>query len=230
VLSVDLALFVGVGADLGAGAGLLELDAFPCVVDGDAAGAATLAAAGLLVTGVGAGFDAEAMFAGRGFEPVDLIVVAAVSLVLPAAGVAAVEGLVAETAVGAGAGALAEAESTTTAGALGGAGGGAEGGAAGGIPFVAGGIGEIGCGAGSLAVATSGRFTAVVRALGTVPRPTGKSLSSFSGGRPGNALSGTHPSAPFPDLILTNPFTRLVISTTSPHLSFVCTSKLLSES
>jgi hypothetical protein len=55
-------------------------------------------------------------------------------------------------------------------------------------------------------------------------------LSSSSGGKFGNVLSGTQASTPLAEWIFTKPFTRPTISTVSPHLNFAATSKLPSDS
>ena len=64
VVSADLAALAGVGAVLGAGALAVEADALACVTELDAVGAGDLAAAGLLLAVVVAGFKVEAVLTG----------------------------------------------------------------------------------------------------------------------------------------------------------------------
>lgn len=177
-----------------------------------------------------AGLDDDVAFADRELEVALPAAAIETGFALGATAGGAAGAAFAETLAGAGAEAVADVESTTTIGAL------ATGGACGTGALVKVEFAALADGEGALAgalgcstAATTGRFTAFARDLGTKGRPP-TSLSSFSGGRSGNALSGTQPSMPPAVLILTKPFTRLVISTNSPHLSLACTSKLFSES
>lgn len=100
---------------------------------------------------------------------------------------------------------------------------------------------DAGCGATEIARGGAGFTTAtagagfsagfVVRRAANCARSViGLSLSSTNGGRSGNAASGTKPSVPLWVRTFTYPFTRLIISTVSPHFSLAAISKLERES